>query len=332
MQGNIEGADMTVSMFVATKFLPEHITAKTTSGKRHYQAILKHVLRPGEVDLMFGVDPIASSKKLREDISWPYLGGVFLQKTEPEHVQNLVYAAMQRGYSPQTIRHIRNVVGAIFSHAIRERIYIGENPARAVMLPGMKRRESHALTLAQTLLVLGRMQYPEREITLMALLTSMTIAEICGLQWKNVNLSDHLLSREGQFISKRSIAVRSQWYRGELCPIPDGRRKEIAIPSLLLTILKSISRDGNSNWNDFVLCTKNGRPINQINLAARRLKQLGRHLDMPWISWQVLRRTRARLCYEYGVHVQDHLATVLAPPPSGSTLRAVKRISSVADE
>src|SRR5260370_20223857 len=47
--------DMTVAHFVATRFLPDHIAIKTSPGRRHYQAILKHVLTPEEVETIFGV-------------------------------------------------------------------------------------------------------------------------------------------------------------------------------------------------------------------------------------------------------------------------------------
>ena len=306
-------ADMTVADFVAARFLPDHIAIKTSPGRRHYQAILKHVLTPEEVETIFGVSAEGSRTKMHPKADWPYMSDVRLRDASPEHVQRLVAAASHGGYSSQTIRHIRNVVGAVFSHALRTRHFVGDNPASLVVLPGMKRRESHALTLEQTIRVLERMQYPEREVTLFAILTNMNIAEICGLQWKYVNLTEHHLSREGQSIPPRSILVRNQWYRGELCAVPAGRRKSLPIPQLLFSVLHTLSRTKSSGWNDFVLSTKSGRPINQINLAARRLKTIGRELEMPWISWQVLRRTRGVLAYEFGTQIQHELAKALPP-------------------
>jgi integrase len=310
-------ADMTMAEFVATRFLPDHIAIKTSPGKRHYQAILKHVLTPEEVETIFGGSGDSSRAKMHPKADWPYMSDVKLRETSPEHVQRLITAALNGGYSSQTIRHIRNVVGAVFSHALRTRHFSGDNPASLVVLPGMKRRESHCLTLEQTIKVLELMQYPEREVTLFVILTSMNIAEICGLQWKFVNLTEHHLSREGQSIPPRSILVRNQWYRGELCTVPAGRRKSIPIPQLLFTVLHTLSRTKSSGWNDFVLSTKSGRPINQINLAARRLKHIGRELEMPWISWQVLRRTRAVLAYEFGTQIQHELAKALPPASAG---------------
>jgi hypothetical protein len=161
--------------------------------------------------------------------------------------------------------------------------------------------------------VLELMRYPEREVALMAILTSMTISEICGLQWKSVNLTDHALSREGLTIPARHIAIRTQWYRGQLAPVPPSRKKFIPLPPLLLRVIRCLSNGSSAGWNDFVLTTRSGRPINQINLAGRRLKRIGQQMNMPWLSWQVFRRTRLSILHEYETRVQEQLARVIFP-------------------
>src|ERR1700751_4939797 len=64
-------SEMSVAEFVATKFVPEHVAFKTAAGRRHYQAILKHVLTPEQVDKMFGVQTDGSKTKLKRYPSWP---------------------------------------------------------------------------------------------------------------------------------------------------------------------------------------------------------------------------------------------------------------------
>jgi hypothetical protein len=156
------------------------------------------------------------------------------------------------------------------------------------------------------------MRYPEREMTLMALLTEMNMGEICGLQWMYVNLSEHGITRDGELIPPCSISVSKQWYRGELSTVPEGRRKNVPVPYLLRSLLFRLSRARAIGWNDFVLVTRSGKPINQINVAARRLKSIGLQLEIPWLSWQVFRRTRTALTGEFGAQLQHLLATALA--------------------
>jgi integrase len=301
------------SNYVATQFLPGHVALKSSPGKRHYFAILKHVIKPAEVDTMVGAAEPRSRAKLMEDPNWPYLGDLALEHISPGEVGRLVEAALQRGYSAQTVRHIRNVVRSAFAYAIAHGFYSGSNPATGVVVPDGEVTDLHVLTLAETMQVLEMMRYPEREVALMAILTSMTISEICGLQWKSVNLTDHALSREGLTIPARHIAIRTQWYRGQLAPVPPSRKKFLPLPPLLLRVIRCLSNGSSAGWNDFVLTTRSGRPINQINLAGRRLKRIGQQMNMPWLSWQVFRRTRLSILHEYETRVQEQLARVIFP-------------------
>jgi len=306
--GTSAASGLTVAEFVERKFLPEHIASKGVPGRRHYHAILKHILDPGRVDRMFSAEAERSRAKLKPNPDWPYIDGVPLQEISSENVQRLMAVALRSGYSTQTVKHIRSAFSAIMSHAIREGFYNGVNPAMQVMAPGMQRRTPHVLTFSQTVEVLQAMRYPEWEITIIAILTGMTIAEICGLLWKYVNLSDHPVHRENELIPPMSIAIRKQWYRGELSDVPKGRKKAVPIPILFRPIFVQLTQTRNAGWNDFVLVSRSGKPINQINVAARRLKAIGRQLNLPWLSWQVFRRTRAQLLAEFGAQLQYKLA------------------------
>ena len=63
--------------------------------------------------------------------------------------------------------------------------------------------------------------------------------------------------------------------------------------------------------DDFVLMSNAGTPINQMNVAARRLKSIGRELQMPWLSWQVFRRTHTALVREFGMQFLRQMAMVV---------------------
>lgn len=314
MQDNAleEHSKMTVASFVEKKFVPEHVALKRSSGRTHYNAILKHVLTPEEVDRVFKVDREKSKSKLKSLPDWPYLDNLRLCDARPHHVQQLTTAALARGYSTQTVMHIRNVVSAIFSHAQKEHCFMGENPAIHVSLPEMTRKEAHALTTTQASRVLGAMQYPEREMSLIAIFTGMNVAEICGLQWKRVNLTDSVRNSDGEPIPPRSISVRKQWYRGELGTVKKSRMRDLAIAKPLLPVLTKLSRRTRfTGPEDYVLASRVGTPVNQINSMTRRLKPIGKELQMPWLSWHVFRRAHATFGSEVGAQFQE-LVAILA--------------------
>ena len=306
-------AMITLTEYIQRKFLPGHISTKHVAGRRHYQAILKHIINPEEVDRIFGAGSGRSGAKLKANPNWPYMGGMRLCDVLPRHVQALTSMALEQGYSIQTVMHIRHVVSAVFSYAIREGSYLGRNPATLVELPQMQRQTAYSLSLEQTVQVLQAMCYPESEMTLFVLLTEMNISEICGLQWRYVNLANHTVNRMEDPIPSLSIAVRKQWYRGELGDVPEGRRKYVQIFRLLRSVLLELSGTNHGGWNEYVLSSRLGTPINQINIAARRLKSIGARLELPWLSWLVLRRTRMRLAREYGVHLDEVLERVITP-------------------
>src|SRR5713101_493829 len=119
--------------------------------------------------------------------------------------------------------------------------HTGDNPAKLVRLPEMVRRESHALSFDQSFSALASLQSPAREMVLFAILTCMNIAEICGLQWKRVNLNEQFTTVDGESLPPLTIAVRAQWYRGEYGSVKaKSRRRNLPIPVALRGVLAKI--------------------------------------------------------------------------------------------
>jgi hypothetical protein len=97
----IQDSRMTIEFFVESKFIPEHVEHKTCAGRTHYQAILKHLLRPETVNRVFNPQKVANAR-LKSVPDWPYLDEVRLCHIEPDHVRRLVACAFAREYSSQT--------------------------------------------------------------------------------------------------------------------------------------------------------------------------------------------------------------------------------------
>jgi integrase len=306
-------SSMTLAEFVERKFVPEYVASKGYSGRMHYQAMLKHVLRPEDVDRVFQVEPRRPKVRLRSLADWPYLGHVPLRDVRPEYVQHLTAAALSRGYSRQTVMHIRNVVSTIFSYAQLVMYFDGNNPASPIKLPKVNRQHGPALSIDDVSRLLALMRYPEKEMTLFAILTGMTVAEICGLQWKRVNLTDaEAFNSGGERIPAKTILVREEWTRGQLGSVSKRRLGSLAIPKTLLPILERLSRDPKfAGGSDFVLTSRSGSPVNQTNVLTRRLKPIGMELGIPSLSWHMIRRMHKGLQAEFGNQFQDQMIGVV---------------------
>ncbi len=303
---------LTLADFVKEKFVPEHVAFKRKAGRMHYAAMLKHIITPEEVERAFQIDGACSSSKLQAESDWPYLNNLPLHEVHPDNLQRLILAAVNQGYSTQTVVHIRNVVGAIFTHAKRTDYYAGDNPARLVRLPERTRRSMPTLTLNQVRDVLGLMRYPEKEMMLIALLTGMNVTEICGLQWKCVNLTGTGSGDTGDAIPPISIAIKNQCYRGECAEVRECRVRSLAIPELLLPILLTLrARPNYIGPDDFVLVSRSGTPVNPINITARRLRPIANELQIPWLSWSVLRKAHDSLKAEFGAEFEYLMAKMV---------------------
>jgi integrase len=309
LPGVPDRSTMTVEEFTEREFVPRHVSAKSIAGRVHYRAILKHLMVPETVERIFRDPRAGSLGRLKEIPNWPYIGHLRLCDVGPADVGLLLKAALDRGYSPQTAKHIRSVTGAIFTHARKRLCYSGENPAMQTPLPRMRRKQTSPLTLDETKALLNAMRYPEKEIAIMVLYTGMSVAEICGLQWRFVNLADSERIIDGKRLPPRTIAVREQWCRGELEPVSwKSRRRNLPIPGPLLKMLADLpGRPVAGEPQGFVLASRNGAAVNG-HVARRRLKALGERIEFAELSWRVLLRTRAGLLAEYGHQFQSLLA------------------------
>lgn len=287
----LENPTMSLLMFLERKFIPDHVESKSAAGRTHYHAILKHILRPETVDSLFAPYVGRSKGRLKAADGWPYLDEIRLCDLNAHHLRQLTSSATAHGYSPQTVKHIRNVVGKIISHAQKERIFSGDNPVKTVELPPMQRREPHTLTMPQAKGVLRLMGHPEREMALLTISTGMNLLEISALQWKDVNLTGMPVRSEGSTISPRSVVIRKQWHANGTATAQTARECELKLPKLLVEALFQLKRSRYvDDPNGLVFSTREGIPIRSLDVCNHELKRIGRELDIPWLSWQVLRR------------------------------------------
>jgi integrase len=306
---------MTVAEFVQRFFVPEHVMLKKSHTQLFYRSRLKDLLKPGTVNRIFGKDSEEYAEKYqnaRQEISgWPYLDELRLRDLRQGDIQKIISAALMHQYSSRTVNAIRTVCSAIITYAKEKGYFTGENPASSVRTPTIEPvKELHALTLKQARAVLEQMSYPLYHISLLSMLTSMNIAEICGLQWKRVNLSDQFVVVDAETMPPFAMLVRRQWNNYRLETVKrKSRKRALPIPPVLLPILVELKqRTQFTGPDDFVLASRNGTPIDAHNYFNRGLRAIGTQVGMPWLSWHVFRRTHTTLADELGMSLQDRQA------------------------
>jgi site-specific recombinase XerC len=296
-------ARITVADFVQTVFIPECVEKKAGAGKTHFRSILKHIVTPERVEAAFSPAPMRPKAKWKTVDRWPYMDNLKLSEVEAAHVQHLMTQARDHGYSPQTVAHIRNVVRAIFELAMEKQYLVLANPARRIPVPQFSPGKGGVLSPSQTRELLRMMSYPEREMTLLVLLTDMNIPEICGLQWKMANIGDTWHDADGELIAARTLAIREQWCGGDLNSVRPTRRREVPMPNVLLHALVRLKNSSQFTApEDFVFAAETGKPVNARVIATRKLRDLGKRLNIEGLSWQMLHRAHSSLMFELGPH------------------------------
>ena len=290
---------MTVREFVERKFLPEHVAYMKHAGKEHYNSQLPFVLdgvprkkgsRGGKTRFKPGEEPPPVPRQYG-------MGEMRLRDVQRENLQRLVGTMLTRGYGVQSAKHVKTVVSAIYTHAEQEGWHNGPNPAKFLKLPEMVRATPHALSFDQLAKLLSILPRVVRIMVFLAAMTSMNIAEICGLKWKRVNLTAAPIIMDAELLPAFTAGVREQWYKGERGSVKaKARRRNIPLPQWVAQDLAELGkRDHWAGPEDPVFAGSSGRPVCENAIVQRHLKPAGRKLDMPWLSWHDLRRTFATL-------------------------------------
>lgn len=311
---------MSVAAFVEKKFIPNHVDFKSHTGRLHYHAILKHVITPETVDRFFAAHSHFSNARMKSLPEWPYLDNIRLCDLNPDHVRRLTSSAASNGYSSQTVLHIRNVIGAIITHARKERMFIGDSPVAAVELPPVTRARSYVVTLAQAKSLIASLQYPEREIAMITINTGMSISEICALKWNDLDLTGKKSRIHGNQVTAGSCVVKRYWARDRIVDLEGSHFRVVPFPGPLVRMLKELKASRRVTGSDtFIFMNRDGDAMcPAANTLLPRLKPIGEKLGMPWISWQVLKRAHDSLFADLRRRMADEIAMSMTSSTSSS--------------
>jgi ATP-dependent helicase/nuclease subunit A len=275
----------TVTEFVERKYKPDVLRGLKPNTQIQYRSLLaRHIL------------PAVGAKRLRD--------------VRREHVQSLVWAKVDARLSSRTVAHIRKVVSAVFDYAITINYFSGDNPASHLRMPERRDvRAKTAYTYDQAQRLLEFLDSPEREMVLTALCTSMNVAELCGLRWRYVNLTDQFSLVDGDAIPPFRAAVRWNFTAGQFGSVKTGNRnRTVPLPQMVVEALRALKESSAfSGLNDSVFTSRNGTPIDGNNVRNRAFKRAGDKLGFH-VNWHAFRHTAATWAEAAGMVMSDRVA------------------------
>jgi integrase len=276
--------NVTVQEFYSGCFQREHVAKKKHAGRETYR-------------WTFGPHII------------PAIGDMKVREVNLGHVQQLCDLKLAEGKSTSLVDHIRCGLSAMFRRAIAHRI-ITYNPATGIILPEMTHgeRRSPALEDVRALLIILRdpAYFPTWELTMLACCDSLNFAEMAGLLWPRVSLTDQIVLADGQNLPGHSVAIRQNFYRKEFGTTKSPARNRILpLPMALVEALTAVrTRSQFSAPDDLVFCEAKGVAIS-YDVMLRKLKKAGKQVGIPWIGWHDLRRYFANASDRLGMPEED---------------------------
>ena len=258
----------------------------------------------------------------------PYFGKRSLCDLARGEVQDFINMKEREGYSPQTVRHFRNMLSKFFGAAM-SRDLIATNLARNLEMPTMKKvRQSRVLTLQQISHLLKAFDEELRAIVLLGLLPGLRVGEILGLKVEDLDL-------DGRF-----FYVRRNVYRGVVQDAPKTLAGDRCLPiaSALLEALQVwlAVRPWGSEW---LFPNDAGRPYCDRNLLRRKLWPVCDQLGIPRFGWHSLRHTFSTYGGNSGVplpvlqyllgHASVETTMIYTHPLLEAERRAVEQIAMI---
>jgi integrase len=235
----------------------------------------------------------------------PKLGSKRLSDIQSYEVQKIYNDMKKAKYSPKTIRHAHNFLSSAMKQAVKWKMLM-QNPCELCELPRKVKTEMKYFspTEAKCFLETAR-ENKHFALFQLALQTGARPGEYLGLQWKDIDFEQKVLS-----IKRTVIEVKGGGFRFDE-PKTAGSRRSIPISQGLIDMIKRHRRKqleakmklGSEYQNyELVFASEIGTPLQKKNIRDRHFKQLLKKANLPDIRLYDLRHTMATLLLCEGVN------------------------------
>lgn len=229
----------------------------------------------------------------------PALGKIKLAALKTGHIQAFYNAMYAEGVSEKTVKNIHGVIHPALKQAVLNGM-IAVNPSDACKLKKVQRADVNALDRAQLKAlcgVLGTDVYSD--VIRAALLTGMRESELLGLCWDCVDFDKHTITVGKQLNKPRTVGDKYGYGTPK-----NGKARTVAVPDMLLTILKQRRRQqteerlaAGSFWDEgaftgLVFETATGKHLQVVTLF-RHYKKALEAAGLPNFRFHDLRHTYA---------------------------------------
>ena len=248
--------------------------------------------------------------------------------------------------SRESIDKTRDVLSSILGSAVKYG-YLVNNPAAALQVPPEKRgkrRHKPFIRPEEFAALVELISEPYATMVYVAVYTGLRVSELIGLRWNDIH--------------ERSITIDERFCRGDWGePKSDASNTTIPVNEKVIERIQAlrtlqvevkagraarhyrvVKADGP---DDLVFqSVRTGQPMRDNNILVRHIKPAARKMGIPWVNWQVLRRSYATWLRMVGTDPRDRqslmrhsrfttTAEIYEQDLPESQLRAVEKLSSL---
>jgi len=310
-----------------------HVLGPASMGEREAERVRDEFLRP----LNQGLVNIGSATKLEDYVESVYrpvilptmakttqdrymsvyknhlkpaFGEMCLRDISQLTVQRYLSGMADWKLSQESKDKIRDVLSSILGSAVSYGLLV-KNPVQGVRLPTPKsgKRTKPYITQEQFAKLIESIPEPYATMLYLAAYTGLRPSEVIGLRRRNVH--------------EDSITIEERYCRGDWgAPKSEASNATVPVNQAVierirrLDTLKAEVRAGKGTRryrvvkftapDDLVFQSpETGGPMRDNNILVRHLKPAARRLGLPWVNWQVLRRSFATWLKLKGADIKD---------------------------
>jgi integrase len=240
----------------------------------------------------------------------PKFGQVALRDISPVVVQRWLSEFSTSKLSHESRDKIRDTLSSIMVSAVNYQ-YLVKNPVEGLKLPPEKRgkRIKPYVTPQQFQGMIQLIREPYATMVYVAVYTGLRVSELVGLKWGD--------------LQSNSITIDERYCRGDWgAPKSDASNATIPVDESVIQRIEALKcmtvavKAGRATRHYKVVRVSGpedlvfqslvtGVPMRDNNILVRHIKPAAKKLGLPWVNWQVLRRSFATWLKLSGADVKD---------------------------
>ena len=297
------GSATSLESFVRSVYMTTALPLMASSTQSRYRGIIKnYLLPPFGAFCLRDVTPLVLQK---------YISGFEIKGAEEGQPRGSGQDVGRKRLSHESVDKIRDVLSSILGSAVKYGFLI-TNPAAGLQVPPEKRgrrRHKPFVRPKQLAALIELIQEPYATMVYVAVYTGLRVSELIGLKWRNIHAD--------------SITIDERYCRGDWgapkseasnATIPVNRKVIERIRRLRTLTVKVKAGRGTRHYrvvksdgpDDLVFQSLlKGGPMRDNNILVRHIKPAARKLGIPWVNWQVLRRSYATWLRMVGTDPRD---------------------------